>query len=283
MHSIAQKTDAVEDKPSEDGNNKDKPEDADAKEEVTEVLPAATTLDFKMPEDLFRAARDADEGTPESFWSYTLYRHVQGKSSSSVKVHYCKSKHTTERVCREYFLGEPLLGFDLEWMADATKWQSARRNVCLVQLASPSRIGLFHLSLYPAKDNLMAPTLRRILEDANSVKAGVFIKGDATRLRNFLSVDMRGIIELSHLHKLVKYSRTGETKLVNKKLVSLAAQVQEHLRLPLFKGQDVRAGDWSKPLGMDQIICTFARPPPFLCVVESFFSSPSDRVCRLRI
>ncbi|KAL1894688.1 hypothetical protein Sste5346_005660 [Sporothrix stenoceras] len=261
-------------------------EKAKAEEPPAEVLPPETTLDYKVPDDLFRAARDAPEGTPESYWTYALYRQVQAKkkeeedehvdeksddkagdkaddkssddavtfTAEGVKVHYCKSKMTTERVCKEYFLGEPLLGFDLEWMANATRYDGARRNVCLVQLASPSRIGLFHLSLYPAKDDLMAPTLKKILEDANSIKAGVFIKGDATRLRKFLKVDMHGMIELSHLHKLVTHSKTGETKLINKKLVSLAVQVQEHLRLPMFKGQDVRSGDWSRSLSMDQIL-----------------------------
>lgn len=286
VHSMAQKVDVVEDKPSketsvgtEEGKETTDTETAETAEAAetaeqakttSEILSPATTLDFKVPDDLFRAARDAPEGSPESYWSYALYRQVQAdkkgddkdsdaaatsSNATAVKVHYCKSKHTTERVCREYFLGEPLLGFDLEWMANATRWDGARRNVCLVQLASPSRIGLFHLSLYPAKDDLMAPTLRRILEDASSIKAGVCIKGDATRLRKFLNVDMRGVIELSHLHKLVTHSRTGETRLINKKLVSLSAQVQEHLRLPMFKGQDVRAGDWSKPLRMDQILC----------------------------
>ncbi|OAA54299.1 3 -5 exonuclease helicase [Niveomyces insectorum RCEF 264] len=248
-------------------NNDDKADDdsADAENQEAEVSPPVTTLAYNMPEDLFRAARNAPLGTPASFWSYTLYRknavaveNAATVSSTSndthVKVHYCKSKHTTERVCTQYFADEPLLGFDLEWMYDATRWQGPRRNVCLVQLASPSRIGLFHLAVYPGQDDLVAPALRRILEDPAVLKTGVAIKGDATRLRTFLRVEMRGMLELSHLHKLVKYSRTGEVRLVNKKLVPLAAQVAEHLRLPMFKGHDVRAGDWSKPLNMDQII-----------------------------
>ncbi|KIH88339.1 3 -5 exonuclease helicase [Sporothrix brasiliensis 5110] len=297
IHSMAQRADVFEDKLSREtfGDTKNgtrTKEQTGARETVTtetekaaeaaEATEAAaapetspeTNLDYKVPDDLFRAARVAPEGSPESYWSYALYRNIQTdkkgddkadnsddaatnaakKSPTTVKVHYCKSKLTTERVCQEYFLDEPLLGFDLEWMPNATRWDSARRNVCLVQLASPSRIGLFHLSLYPAKDDLMAPKLRRILEDASSIKAGVCIRGDATRMRKFLNVDMRGVVELSHLHKLVTYSKSGETSLINKKLVSLSSQVQQHLRLPMFKGQDVRASDWSKPLQMDQII-----------------------------
>ena len=125
-----------------------------------------------------------------------------------------------------------------------------------MQIASPSRIALFHLALYPKKDSLVAPTLKRIMEDPNITKTGVFIKGDATRMRNFLDIDSHGLLELSHLYKLVKYSSSGEVGLVNKKLVSLAKQVQDVLHLPMFKGQDVRSSDWSLPLKMDQIICT---------------------------
>jgi ribonuclease D len=171
-----------------------------------------------------------------------------------VKVHYCKSKHTTERVC-QYFLNEPVLGFDLEWVAEANRFQGPRRNVSLIQIASPSRIALFHVALFPKKDDLVAPTFRKIMEDAEVTKVGVAIKADCTRLRKFLDVNARGIFELSHLYKLVKYSTSGQLKLVNKRLVTLATQVREHLHLPLFKGQDVRSSDWTQPLKMDQLIC----------------------------
>lgn len=62
-------------------------------------------------------------------------------------------------------------------------------------------------------------------------------------MRKFLEIDSRGQFELSHLYKLVKFS-CGNVKKINKVLVSLAQQVQEHLQLPLEKG-DVRTGDWS--------------------------------------
>ncbi|CAK7273211.1 hypothetical protein SEPCBS57363_005541 [Sporothrix epigloea] len=246
----------------------------DAKErgeskEVREVLPLETTLDFKIPKDVFRAARDAAEGTPESYFSYAMYRRPatyaveEGNNltaPATVKVHYCKTKHTTDRVCNDYFKDEPLLGFDLEWMPNATKFQGARQNVCLMQIASPSRIGLFHLSLYPKAKvddqdgDVVGPILRSMLEDASTLKVGVAIKGDATRVEKYLGVKMRGVFELSHLHKLVVHSKADTTHLINKKLVSLAVQAKEHLQLPMFKGLDVRSSDWSRTLAMDQII-----------------------------
>lgn len=261
---------------------------------VANVLPPESTLDYTIPVDVFRRARAAPAGCPESFWSYALYRRRNGADGSDgrVKVHYSRSLHTTERVCREFFLNEPVLGFDLEWMPDVARWEGARRNVCLVQLASPSRIGLFHLSVYPEKrvdtmnvrDKFVAPTLGRILEDENILKLGVSIKGDATRLQNHVGVKMRGLFELSHLHRLVKYVRSGDTHLINRKLVSLATQVEENIGLPLYKGQDVRSSDWSRPLQMDQIVCMspLACVPPRL-VQSNHSDSASDAYAAVQL
>ena len=225
------------------------------------VHPPVTSLDFKIPEEIFQEARRAEPGTPESFWSYSLYRGPGegGALDAKVKVHYCKSKHTTERVLQNYFMDEKVIGFDLEWWPNATRHQGARYNTSLIQIASQSRIALFHLALYPKNDSLVAPSLKKILEDPGVTKVGVCIKGDCTRVRNFLQVNPRGIFELSHLYKLVKHSSTGNFHHVNRRVVSLATQTNEYLRLPLFKGSDVRSSDWSQQLQMSQIICEFMR------------------------
>ncbi|KAI0381862.1 ribonuclease H-like protein [Hypomontagnella monticulosa] len=217
--------------------------------------PPVATLPFKIVDDLFYAAKKATAGSTGSFWSYTQYRGAaEDGLEQKVKVHYCRSTHTMERVCKEYFLGENVLGFDLEWAADSMKRQGVKRNVSLIQLASPSRIGLFHLALFANKDDMVGPSFRAIMEDENITKVGVAIKGDTTRLRNFLEIDSKGLLELSHLYKLVTYSAEGRHKEINKRLVPLATQVEEYLHLPLFKGQDVRSSDWTKPLNMDQVI-----------------------------
>ncbi|KAK4127547.1 ribonuclease H-like protein [Parathielavia appendiculata] len=224
--------------------------------DVVPAVPPFTPLDFRIPDKTFREAAQASGGTPQSFWNYTLYRGPanDGAPETRVKVHYCTSSRTTERVIKEYFAKEKVLGFDLEWMPNAVKTFGPRSNVSLIQLASPSRIGLFHIAAYPKKDTLVAPSLKKILEDPDVTKVGVWIKGDCTRLSDYLGIKTRGQFELSHLYKLVKYSRSGEYNLINKKLAALATQVKEILGLPMFKGNDVRASDWSKSLNMDQII-----------------------------
>lgn len=214
-----------------------------------------TSFTYKMTEELFRAAKTALPQTPESYWLHTLYRSppIPEEEPKKVKVHYCQSLHTTERVIKQYFLNQKVVGFDIEWMADTNRYGGPKQNVSLIQLACEERVALLHIAVY-AKDHvsaLVAPSLKKLMEDPTITKVGVAIKGDCTRLRNHLSIHSQGLFELSHLYRLVKFSK--DPKQVNKKLVSLANQVQEHLHLPMFKGTDVRSSDWSKKLNMDQI------------------------------
>ncbi|KAK8003744.1 hypothetical protein PG989_003463 [Apiospora arundinis] len=235
----------------------DPPEPNAPAKDIPSDLPYPAS-EWKVSEPLFRAAKSAAPGTPGSFWSYRMYR-GPGKDGSEqpVKVHYCKSRHTADRVCEQYFMNEKVIGFDLEWLVDyGRRISGARRNVSLIQIASPSRIALFHVACFPKEDdkNLVPGAFKRIMEDSGITKVGVWIKGDATRLRTNLGIDSKGLMELSHLHNLVTHSRTGEYKNINKKLVPLATQVEQWLHLPMFKGADVRSSDWTRPLNMDQVI-----------------------------
>ena len=216
-----------------------------------------TSTSYKMTEELFRAAKNAEPGTPDGYWSHALYRSpdVEGKTKR-VTVHYCRSVHTTERVLKQYFMDKKVIGFDIEWKPDAYRNMGPRPNVSLVQIASEDRIALFHLALYPKGnkiEDLVAPALKKIMEDPEVTKIGVSIKADCTRVRKFLEIDSHGLFELSHLYKLVKFSESKDFTKINKKLVSLASQVQEHLHLPMYKGDGVRSSDWSKPLNLAQI------------------------------
>lgn len=224
-------------------------EDDTAKEAIQ------STLEFHIPKQVFDKAKNAAPDGPESFWSYKLY---VGPDERKVKVHYCRSKHTTERVLQTYFADKDILGFDIEWQKDANRFSGIRRNVSLIQIACEDRIALFHLALFAAnsKDtaaDFVSPSLRRIMESPNVTKTGVSIKADCTRLRTFLDIEVQGIFELSHLYKLVKYSASGNTSNINKRLVALATQVEELLELPLYKGDSVRGSDWSLPLNIEQI------------------------------
>ena len=253
-------TDVTDPPPSNHPTNA-KPEDPE------QNMPPEPCTTFSIPESLFCAAKTAAQGAPESFWSYALYRGPQSKKPT---VHYCKSVMTTERVIQMYFANKKVLGFDIEWAPDYMHFKNKgpRTALSLIQIASENRIGLFHIAQYPKRENetpesLVAPALRRIMEDPGITKVGVAIKADCTRLRKNLSINSQGLFELSHLYKLVKFSESKDTHLINKMLVSLANQVQEHLHLPLFKGE-VRGSDWSQKLNLEQIM--YAASDPYAAV-----------------
>ncbi|TQS37384.1 hypothetical protein Golomagni_02145 [Golovinomyces magnicellulatus] len=225
-----------------------------SEESVQYKLPP-TESKFRMTEELFQASLRAESGSPDSFWSHRLYRGpIVNDIETRPTVHYCRSSVSTERTLRSYFMDQKVIGFDIEWRADALKFHGPRANVSLIQIASEERIGLFHVALYPKGDVLVPPSMRKLLEDPTVSKVGVSIKSDCTRIKKHLNVECQGLFELSHLFKLVKYSQSKEFNLIDRKLVSLAKQVQEHFHLPLFKGGDVRHSDWSKKLELHQMI-----------------------------
>jgi hypothetical protein len=93
------------------------------------------------------------------------------------------------------------------------------------------------------------------MEDPNVSKVGVQVQGDCRRMKNYLDVQVQGIFELSHLYKQVRFTAANTPNLINKVSVALATQVEEVLKLPLFKGDLVRSSNWTKRLNHRQILC----------------------------
>lgn len=190
------------------------------------------------------------------FWSHRLRKAPNGKD---IIVHYCKSLKKTEEVAK-YFLKDDVIGFDMEWKPQSSRSASIQNNVSLIQIANAERIALFQIALFkPARtpEDFISPSLRNILESPKITKAGVAIKADCTRLKNFLGINVRGIFELSHLYKLVKYCQS-DPALINRRPVNLSEQVEEHFGLPLAKDDDVRCGDWTTALNYRQVQCEFS-------------------------
>ena len=206
---------------------------------------------FHIPCDKLQDALDARPGSEASFWQYTLYQGPEGENDR-VKLHYCKNKEATEAVS-QLFIDEEVIGFDIEWSAQAKSSDGIKKNVALIQIACEDRIALFHIARFPGEaspDDLVAPTLKRIMESPKITKVGVAIKADCTRLKNFLGIHCQGLFELSYLHKLVSYC-SGNIEKVDRRNVRLAEQVQEHLKLPLLKGE-VQTSDWGRDLDYQQ-------------------------------
>lgn len=193
-----------------------------------------------------------------SFWSHSLYRQPDGQK---IVVHYCRSLADAERIA-QLFLNSRVIGFDMEWKAQAAATDSIQNNLSLIQIANEERIALFQIALFKPCRNLQdlaVPSIKRILELPDITKVGVAIKADATRLRKYLGIEAQSIFELSHLYKLVKHGLTNP-KLVNKRAVNLSEQIEEHFGIPLEKNDDVRCGDWTRPLNYRQIQCALAKP-----------------------
>jgi len=211
-------------------------------------------LGYRITDTILEGASRPDQDAKPLHWEYTLYRSPLGEK---VKVHYCKTKADTERIARLFF-DEEVLGFDIEWKPNATAKEGIKKNVALIQIASEERIALFHIARFRGEDtvdDLVTPTFKYIMQTPRITKVGVSIKADCTRLRRYMGIESRGLFELSHLYKLVKYSPSNASS-VDKRLVRLAAQVEEHLGLPLWKGQDVRGSDWSSAdLNYQQVQC----------------------------
>ncbi|KLJ06839.1 hypothetical protein EMPG_17674 [Blastomyces silverae] len=196
------------------------------------------------------ASNGQSETSPSKYWSYNLNKTPDGKD---ITVHYCTSLQTSERVA-QHFLSETVVGLDLEWKAQASARDALLDNVSMIQLASKERIAVFHLALFnPANSpqHLVSPTLKRLLESPDIVKVGVAIRADCTRLYKFLGLQTINLCEVSRLHKVVKHHLNP--KLINKRLVNLAEQVEEHLGLPLDKDPEIRCGGWSKKLNYRQV------------------------------
>jgi hypothetical protein len=216
-------------------------------------------LAYQIPEEKLRAAMLATPKTRASYWSAKLY---EGPGGESINTHYCRSLEVAERVA-QYFLKEKVVGFDIEWKPWGSP-TSIKQNASLIQLACEDRIALFHIALFPGTkvEQLMPPSLKAVLESPDIYKVGVAVKGDFKRLEKHLDIQAQGIFELSRLHNLVQWYDIEPSK-VTKKLVGLAAQVLQHLQLPLYKGEpledapetktSVRESDWSLPLDLEQI------------------------------
>lgn len=224
-------------------------ENSDASSYIEERFSAEERI---PPPDIGSSASNL---TAPQFWSHNSQQSPDGQK---LIVHYCRTLQSTEETV-QLFLGSKVVGFDMEWKAQASAWDSIQSNVSLIQIANEERIALFQIALFkPAHSlaDLVSPSLKRLIESPDVIKVGVSIKADCTRLRKYLGIDARAIFELSHLYKLVKYGRDNP-KLVNKRGVNLSEQMKEHFGLPLEKNDDVRCSDWTRALNYRQVQCEY--------------------------
>ncbi|KAI5857992.1 ribonuclease H-like domain-containing protein [Tricharina praecox] len=209
---------------------------------------------YHIPPKILEVKMALAEENENKSWNHTYYVDSKGEG---VKVHVCKSLEDCEKVLPQ-FLDEEVVGFDLEWVFPERNKTSIRQNVAVIQVASESTIAIIHvaqigcdsngkpLKLKESVDELISPTLRKLIESDRVLKVGVNVLGDHRRLHKFLGVKPQGVFELSDLHNLVVSLENNMPK-IPKRLFALAKQTRAHLGLPLDKGP-VRVSDWSKPM-----------------------------------
>lgn len=204
-------------------------------------------LDYQIPPSVLAEALVAKSQS----WTFRLYKSSQG---GTVHIYYHSNYESAEKAAAG-LLGEAVLGFDLEWEEFSKPGvHDIKRCVSMLQLATESACHLFHIALWKgtSADDLMPASLRQLLSDAECLKAGVNVAGDAGRIQRCFGFEMQGVFELSHTYKLTMFGQ-AEPEKVNKTLVSLAEQVERMLLLPLPKGE-VRTSQWSaSKLNMTQL------------------------------
>lgn len=209
-------------------------------------------LSFRILPQTHTQLQHGPDGKPKrKWWSHLLYR---GPNNEQVKILYSKTKADSEALAKQ-FLGEKVVGFDMEWPWNHSKLPNKLQNkVGLIQVATEDKIALFHIGLHTGitTNDIIAPSLRHLIESPSIGKIGVgILNADFARLSRYFKLRPKGAVELSHIHRLVTFGGT-KPELVSTKMTSLAHQVEQHLKHPLYKG-DVRTSNWSKPLSQEQI------------------------------
>lgn len=87
---------------------------------------------------------------------------------------------------------------------DIWKGRPLQEQTSLIQVASESDIGLFHIGLHKGDcvADLLAPSLRQIIESSSIVKTGVgIIFANLPRLKHTFGLEAQGITDLNELHR----------------------------------------------------------------------------------
>ncbi|KAI9729046.1 MAG: hypothetical protein M1828_000131 [Chrysothrix sp. TS-e1954] len=180
-------------------------------------------------------------------FDYRLYR---GPEGDAPQVHYCRTPAESDR-CAELLQNESVLGLDAEHVCTPGVNSSA-----LLQLASQSTIGLFHLACRESTDatSLLTPTLRLLLESSSILKVGQSITVDVLHLGREFQVKTAPIVELSELDAILtelrEHSTDGGPRLgdfvqnLDYQQVGLAKLTQNHLGLTLRKGNLFGSHSW---------------------------------------
>ncbi|KAK6362843.1 hypothetical protein TWF730_000296 [Orbilia blumenaviensis] len=204
---------------------------------------------------IYQAAEEVLKAAVKSKSNFDM-RHYVNAEGQPPTIHYVTDVNDMEEISK-LFENDKAIGFDMEWVMNSflkptSSDKEIRTSASVIQISNQERVAIFHLAKFPATTKkFLAPTLKKIIEDPNILKTGVAIKGDMTRLSMVINVSPAGILELSSFHSLIFAAERNELPTGKKLPVSLTALCEEHLKLPLDKG-DVRTSNWSRLLNDEQ-------------------------------
>ncbi|KAI0932660.1 hypothetical protein AcW1_000281 [Taiwanofungus camphoratus] len=181
---------------------------------------------------------EPEPSAPPSPQIYALY---SWKRSPNARLAYLRdTQKANDEVAK---LRSGPLGFDLEWKPSFRKGQK-ENAVALVQLATEDMVLIIQVSAmqrFPEK-------LREVLEDADTVKAGVGIQYDCKKLYTDYAVTTRSCVDLSLLARSVDNPRwKGKYSLP----IGLMRLCEAYEELTLSKGK-VQRSNWEAVLSEQQ-------------------------------
>ncbi|KAF2257463.1 ribonuclease H-like protein [Trematosphaeria pertusa] len=183
-------------------------------------------------------------------FSQTLFR---GPGNRQVRLLYSDNFVTSEAIAR-LFLKETIVGFDMEWIYPTPPWPTLQQRVSLIQVASEDKVALFHIGRHAGNTptQLIAPSLRELIESPDIRMTGQSIMVDCARLKQYFGLQPRTVSELSYLHILVtdhpdsnmtmRYVRGG-----------LQFLVQDYFPGLTLVKDNTTHGNWTSPLTERQL------------------------------
>ncbi|KAJ3709213.1 hypothetical protein LUZ61_012922 [Rhynchospora tenuis] len=166
------------------------------------------------------------------------------------RIAYCRTASKVEKATKELLnkiksrksTGQVPLGFDVEWKPSfqkgVTRGKTAVMQICL-DTTCCYVMHIFHSGI--------PSVLKSLLEDSSSVKVGVGVQTDATKLVKDYDVNVQPLIDLSHL---------ASKKLVGPTLQwGLSSLTETILRKQLDKQRNVRLGNWEAEVLSKKQLC----------------------------
>ncbi|KAF3341762.1 Werner Syndrome-like exonuclease isoform X1 [Carex littledalei] len=174
------------------------------------------------------------------------------------RIVYCRTDSEVKNATMELLdkikaknsAGRVPLGFDLEWKPSFRKGVGPGKTAVMQICMDTACCYVMHVI-----HSGIPSILKSFLEDSSSVKVGIGIAGDATKLLKDYGVNMQSLMDLSDL---------GSAKLTGTRNIwNLSALMETVMCKQLSKRHSIRLGNWENTLSKKQL--QYAATDAFAC------------------